>query len=72
MSGRVMVRFVVAPNGTVGAAIVQDSTLGDNDVEHCITDTVKTWTFPKPTGGGLVVVSYPFVLKQAERPPSSP
>lgn len=72
MSGRVMVHFVVASNGTVGAAIVQDSTLGDNDVERCITDAVKTWTFPKPTGGGLVVVSYPFVLKQAEHAPSSP
>ena len=23
------------------------------------------WSFPKPTGDGLVVISYPFILKSA-------
>ncbi len=26
---------------------------------------VLTWIFPKPKGGGVAVVTYPFVFKQA-------
>jgi hypothetical protein len=26
---------------------------------------VKTWTFPKPKGDGVVIVTYPFLFKPA-------
>jgi hypothetical protein len=29
-------------------------------VEKCVVDAVKRWEFPKPTGGGIAIVSYPF------------
>jgi hypothetical protein len=32
-------------------------------VEQCIASAVRRWEFPKPQGGGIVQVSYPFVLK---------
>jgi hypothetical protein len=33
--------------------------------EQCIAAAVRRWEFPKPQGGGIVVVTYPFVLKSA-------
>jgi hypothetical protein len=29
-------------------------------VEDCVVRTVRQWKFPKPQGGGIVTVSYPF------------
>ena len=46
------------------ASIVQSSTLGNPGVEQCIAGAVRRWEFPKPQGG-IVVVTYPFVLKSA-------
>ena len=37
------------------------STLDSNDVTGCITDSLRTWHFPSPKGG-VVVVSYPFLF----------
>lgn len=64
--GRVIVQFTISEDGTVVWARTQDSTLDDATVEYCISDAVRTWTFPKPSGGP-VVVSYPFVLKMPEK-----
>lgn len=64
LEGRFMVKFLIAASGTVAAASTQSSTLKDPETEQCILTALKTWTFPKPHGG-VVVVSYPFVLKFA-------
>jgi hypothetical protein len=37
----------------------------DSTVESCINARVKSWQFPKPKGGGIVVVTYPFLFKQS-------
>jgi hypothetical protein len=29
-------------------------------VESCVVQAVRRWPFPRPEGGGLVIVSYPF------------
>ena len=34
-------------------------------LECCINNAVHGWRFPPPEGGGIVVVTYPFVLEQA-------
>ena len=65
LAGRIMVQFVITPTGDVNQADAQDSTMADQLVEDCITAAVKRWQFPKPDGGGIVIVSYPFVLKSA-------
>jgi TonB family protein len=61
--GRVVARFTIAPNGRVMVARIKESTMGSPTVEGCIVKAVRRWQFPKPEGGGIVVVSYPFVLK---------
>jgi hypothetical protein len=34
--------------------------MNDVRVESCVVSAVKRWDFPKPTGGGIAIVSYPF------------
>ncbi|MEP6654922.1 MAG: TonB family protein [Myxococcales bacterium] len=62
LSGRLVVQFTIAPAGQVIAAFLQSSTLANARVENCAVQAVRRWPFPKPEGGGLVTVSYPFVL----------
>jgi hypothetical protein len=39
--------------------------MGNSAVEGCMVQAVRRWQFPAPDGGGLVLVSYPFVLAPA-------
>lgn len=63
--GRVMIQFTISGNGQVVSSAVQNSTMNNVSVEQCIASAVRRWEFPKPQGGGVVIVSYPFVLKSA-------
>jgi len=62
LEGRVAIQFTIGPTGKVPVAVVASTTLSDKKVGQCIAKSVKRWKFPKPTGGGVVVVTYPFVL----------
>jgi hypothetical protein len=63
--GRVTTQFTISAGGQVIASLLQSSTLQNPAVEQCIAQAVRRWEFPKPEGGGIVIVSYPFVLKAA-------
>ncbi|MBX7078810.1 MAG: AgmX/PglI C-terminal domain-containing protein [Nannocystaceae bacterium] len=63
LKGRVAIQFTIGPSGNVPVAVVQESSIKDTSVGQCIAKAVKRWTFPKPDGGGNVVVTYPFVLE---------
>lgn len=63
--GKVSTQFTISGQGTVIDSRVTQTTLGNQAVERCITQKIRTWKFPKPKGGGIVVVNYPFVLKQS-------
>ena len=64
LQGRVAIKFIISPTGAVQTAAVAKSTMGNAKVEQCIAKAVRRWTFPSPEGGGIVVVTYPFVLQQ--------
>ena len=66
LSGRVSIQFTVSGTGQVIASVVQSSDLKSPDVEQCIAQAVRRWRFPKPEGGGIVIVTYPFLLRSAE------
>lgn len=68
LSGRVVVKFTINNTGSVPTSFVENSTLGNGPAEQCIAQSVRRWSFPQPQGG-LVIVSYPFVLKQAGEAP---
>ena len=62
-------KFIISPNpmipGQVIASVLQNSTMSNAKVENCTVQAVRRWEFPKPLGGGIVIVSYPFVLTPA-------
>ena len=60
LGGRVSVQFIIAATGQVINSFVQSTTMSNVRVEKCVVDAVKRWEFPKPTGGGIAIVSYPF------------
>lgn len=63
IAGRVVINFVISANGDVVSSKVQKTTLGNAEIENCIAEHIKKIKFPKPKGGGIVIVNYPFVLK---------
>jgi len=65
LSGRVAVRFTISATGQVTAAQITSTTLQNANVEQCITRAVRRWRFPAPRGGGVVVVTYPFILQSS-------
>ena len=80
LAGRLLVQFTIGRNGQVSAAIVESSTFASSRVEQCIVTALTTWVFPAPQKG-IVVVSYPFVLRSVDTervatttstPPSAP
>jgi TonB family protein len=60
LGGRISVTFTIAATGQVVASVVQNSTMGNVRVEGCVVQAVRRWEFPKPLGGGIVIVTYPF------------
>ena len=65
-AGSIIVNFVIEAEGNVSAATVVDkSTLRNKNIEICITDAIKKYTFPKPKGNGQVTVNYPFMFGAA-------
>ena len=62
LGGRVLVQFTIAASGEVIASVLQNSTLGNSRVENCTIQATRRWAFPRPLGGGIVIVSYPFVM----------
>lgn len=63
LEGKVVLKFTIGKTGSVVAATVQETSLNERQVEQCIASAAMRWTFPKPTGEGIVVISYPFILK---------
>ncbi|MFL5356489.1 adventurous gliding motility protein GltG [Archangium sp.] len=65
LGGKVSIRFTIASEGNVVTSSVAQSTAGNPELEQCVAGRVRTWAFPKPKGGGSVVVTYPFIFKAA-------
>ena len=62
LKGKIIVKFVIAANGSVSKASIKSSSMGSKAVESCITGRFRRFKFPEPKGGGIVIVSYPFIF----------
>jgi outer membrane biosynthesis protein TonB len=62
LGGKIVIKFIIAKDGTVSTASVKTSTMGNSGVEQCIVGRFMRMQFPKPKGGGIVIVSYPFLF----------
>ena len=65
LAGRVMVKFVIGRDGSVGVSQDADSDLPDQSVVSCVVRTYQALSFPQPEGG-IVTVSYPLLFTPGE------
>jgi len=61
--GRVVVHFIIAPDGKTRNADIRESDLDVPDIEGCLVRTMEKVEFPPPKMDGIVEVSYPFTFK---------
>ena len=69
LAGRVDTQFVIDAAGNVTSASAKGM---DPEVASCITAAIKSIQFPKPKGGGVVKVTYPFNFQLAGSQPATP
>jgi len=62
--GKVVAKFIIAATGRVSNSSLAQTTMNNAAMEGCIISKVRGWRFPKPKGGGIVIVNYPFVFKR--------
>jgi TonB family protein len=62
LAGKIAVKFVIAADGTVRDTQITES-MHSAAVETCVMAEIQTWTFPKPKGGGIVIVNFPLVFR---------
>ncbi|HUT99889.1 MAG TPA: AgmX/PglI C-terminal domain-containing protein [Myxococcota bacterium] len=65
LTGKVSVKFTISPKGYVTQATISQTSLNNSSVERCMAQKIRTWKFPEPKGGGIVIVNYPFILKSS-------
>lgn len=63
LAGKVVIKFVIAKDGSVSQSSVKSSTLGHPETAACIAEQFLELDFPEPKGGGIVIVSYPFLFE---------
>ena len=62
LGGKIVVKFVIAKDGSVSSASTKATTMNNKAVENCINGRFMRFKFPEPKGGGIVIVSYPFIF----------
>jgi len=62
LSGKLTIKFTIAKDGSVSQAGVKTSSMGNPAVDQCVVQRFYQMTFPEPKGGGIVIVSYPFIF----------
>jgi hypothetical protein len=61
LSGKVVMEWTISVAGSVSVVKTQTNTMATPAVAMCISAKIKSWIFPKPKGG-VVIVSYPFIF----------
>ena len=72
LAGRLTVRLVIGPDGVVKSSVAGSTDLRDPVLVQCAVAVFGKMTFPKPEGGGDVVVTYPVVFSPGDASPPAP
>jgi pSer/pThr/pTyr-binding forkhead associated (FHA) protein len=62
LNGKVVIGFVIAGTGLVSTAKAAQNTMGNDKVGSCVVRIIQRLRFPKPRGGGQVIVNYPYLF----------
>jgi len=67
LEGKLVMQWVIGPDGKVRSAKsrAEGTTLANPALTRCIINKIRSWVFPTPKGGGVVVVNWPFLFKEA-------
>lgn len=63
LGGKVVLAFLIQPNGGLEAPKIAQNTMGEESVGECIANKSRRWKFPPPPNGMVVKVRYPFLFK---------
>ncbi|MFL5271089.1 MAG: adventurous gliding motility protein GltG [Anaeromyxobacteraceae bacterium] len=66
LSGKITLYWEINADGRAGNAKIvrgEATTMSPDQVAECIISRLVTWEFPKPRGGGIGVVTYPWILR---------
>jgi hypothetical protein len=65
LAGKVAIKWVIDADGNASNATVDASstTLASDKVHQCMMARIVSWQFPKPKGGGIAVITYPWILR---------
>ncbi len=62
LSGKLVIKFTIMPDGTVANVSIQTSTTNNTTFDKRIISYIKRWKFSPISGGGPVEVIFPFVF----------
>ncbi|HEX9307064.1 MAG TPA: adventurous gliding motility protein GltG [Anaeromyxobacter sp.] len=67
LQGKVAIKWVINGDGSASNAQIDHSgtTLEDAKVHECMAARITSWAFPKPKGGGIAVITYPWILRSS-------
>lgn len=65
LAGKISVTWTIDGSGAIADAQVAESGVDDPMVEACMLERIRRWKFPEPRGGGVVVITFPWVFRAA-------
>lgn len=65
LAGKIAVSFTIDGSGNISDAQIAESGVDNANVEGCMLERIRRWKFPEPLGGGVVVVTFPWVFSAA-------
>jgi hypothetical protein len=67
LQGKVSVKWIINADGQATNPQIEGSatTLEDAKVHECMMSRITSWQFPKPKGGGIAVITYPWILRSS-------
>lgn len=65
LAGKIAVTWTIDASGTISDAQVAESGIDNPNVEACMLERIRRWKFPEPKGGGVVVITFPWVFHAA-------
>lgn len=63
LSGKLVFKITIGANGRVQQAEIEVDTVGDEIFAKAVLRILRRMRFPKPAGGGSVVIKYPLIFK---------
>jgi hypothetical protein len=65
LQGKISIKWIIQGEGNATDAQVEPSatTLENGKIHECMMARIQSWQFPKPKGGGVAVITYPWIFR---------